>query len=614
MKANDCPGHELLQAYDAGDLPEDLASDVISHLSQCPACQAALQKVEEAEGSLVARLRRPEVEEHAAEPQCRDMLARVMAGGSPSMAELGETQSRSNGRRDDKSPVDIPSGTRLGCFVVERLLGWGSYGSVYLARDEHLQRSVAIKVPRWKPSATRNDLHRYLEEARTLAKLQHPGIAAVFDAGSTEDGVPYIVTQYIDGSSLKEWLKKNRPEPSFTATLLADISEAVHFAHRRGFTHRDLKPGNILLDSQGRPYVVDFGLALHEDLQRERVGESAGTLPYMAPEQVRGESHHLDGRADIWALGVILYEALTGRWPFRADNDSLLKEEILHREPRPPRQIDDRIPAELERICLKCLSKDITRRYSTAADLAKDLKGWLEPYRKFRRKVLWSLLALAACAVGVWVFWPAARSPLSPLEGSLDLLIWNKDDPSRRGLSVRDPQTLPLRANDQIRIQVELNRPAYLYVVWIDSRGKATPVYPWTPGHWEQRRENEKPSKGFSLPAVGDKGFPMEGPSGMEPLMLLARDEPLPDNVELRKYFTGLPPTHLSERRALIRFDQGKPIASAEDSQRAPDFSHPVQINDPVLPTQRLIQERVNQYFPLIRAVSVASEGAEKKP
>jgi len=195
----------------------------------------------------------------------------------------------------------------------------------------------------------------------------------------------------------------------------------------------------------------------------------------------------------------------------------------------------------------------------------------------------------------------------------LDLLIWNKKDRSRQGLSLKDPQALPLRADDLIQIQVEVNRPAYLYVVWIDSQGKATPVYPWTPGRWEQRRKNEKPSKRLSLPSAADY-VPMEGPSGMETLMLLARDEPLPDNVELRKYFTGLPPTHLSERRALIRFDKGQPIAPAEDPERGPDFSHPVQINDPVLTTQRLIQERVNQYFPLIRAVSVASEGAEKKP
>jgi hypothetical protein len=193
-------------------------------------------------------------------------------------------------------------------------------------------------------------------------------------------------------------------------------------------------------------------------------------------------------------------------------------------------------------------------------------------------------------------------------------LIWNPEDSTRRGLSLRDPAALPLRANDQIRIQVELNRPAYLYVVWIDSRGKAAPVYPWTPGHWGQRPESEGPSKRVSLPTAEDRGWKMQGPSGMETLMLLARDRPLPREVELKEYFADLSPTNLPNPRALVCFAQGRPITPAVDPKRGPSFFDTKQIDDPVLTTQRLIQERLNQFFPLIRAVSVASVGEEKGP
>ena len=161
------------------------------------------------------------------------------------------------------------------------------------------------------------------------------------------------------------------------ASLLIPIAEAAHHAHRSSLVHRDLKPSNILIDADGQPHISDFGLAIREDLQHLRVGEVAGTPHFMAPEQVRGETHRLDGRTDIWAMGVILYRALLGRQPFTGRDPGAIFDEIAHRDPKPPRQINDRIPREIERICLKCLSKRMADRYETAADLADDLRRWL---------------------------------------------------------------------------------------------------------------------------------------------------------------------------------------------------------------------------------------------
>ena len=163
------------------------------------------------------------------------------------------------------------------------------------------------------------------------------------------------------------------------AEIITRVAEAVHYAHKQGFVHRDIKPANLLIDKEGRPHIADFGLALHESVQRKRAGERAGTPVYMAPEQIRGEAHRLDGRADIWALGVVLYEMLSGRRPFAGDSFAEISDEILHREPKPPRQIDEAISTELERICLRCLEKPVIHRYQSAAELAEALAKFSVP-------------------------------------------------------------------------------------------------------------------------------------------------------------------------------------------------------------------------------------------
>jgi len=305
----------------------------------------------------------------------------------------------------DPAPFPFGDPSQIGRYRVIKLLGKGGFGRVYLAHDDELDRPVAVKVPNPERISSAKDLEAYLKEAKILARLEHPNIVPVYDAGRTDDGLCYVVSKFLEGSDLAVRIRQERPGFRESAEMIVLVGEALHYAHTRGLVHRDIKPANILIDSSGKPCVADFGLALRDEDFGKGAG-IAGTPAYMSPEQARGEGHRVDGRSDIFNLGVVFYELLTGKRPFRGDSHQEIMEQIISFEPRPTRQIDDTIPKELERICSKALSKRASERYSTAKDMAEDLRLFLENTS--------GTVALVAVAVPVSTPPGSTLEPVSP--------------------------------------------------------------------------------------------------------------------------------------------------------------------------------------------------------
>ncbi|HVJ66413.1 MAG TPA: serine/threonine-protein kinase [Caulifigura sp.] len=379
-----------------------------------------------------------------AEEQRNPQLSRLLdcLDGLNALAELAHPE-----RPKPHSDSSLLRRKTFGPYDLVCEIGRGGMGVVYRARHRTLNIEVALKTIRSSDLASVDEVRRFYLEARAAAGLMHPNITRVHDAGEC-DGLHYLTMDLIDGPSLAEVLKEG-PMPSIpAASLMEQVARAVHYLHEKGIVHRDVKPSNILLDREGVPHVSDFGLAKvftpGEDATLS--GTIIGTPNYMSPEQAEGHSAQVTALSDVFSLGAILYEMLTGRPPFRSDSPLNTLFAVLETEPTLPRKLDRTIPAELERICLRGLEKSPERRYPTAAAMADDLQRFVDgepialPTADVRHRVRQSLrrepalashllaIALAAIIVQVRAWFtdvdPASHGLVMGLFGLWAALCW----------------------------------------------------------------------------------------------------------------------------------------------------------------------------------------------
>jgi WD40 repeat protein len=311
----------------------------------------------------------------------------------------------------------LAPGSSFGTYQLLEEIGRGGMGVVYKARHLHLKRLVALKMIRSGTQARVEDIDRFRREAQAIARLQHPNVVQIFEVGewhaaAAAESSPFFALEYVDGGSLSQRLAGRPFPPDQAARLTATLAEAVHAAHQQGLVHRDLKPANVLLTADGTPKITDFGLAkqLDAELDQTQTGQVMGTPSYMAPEQAHGGGRAVGPATDVYALGTILYELLTGAPPFRSANVLDTLEQVRTQEPVPPRQIQPKTPRDLETICLKALRKEPGKRYASARALAQDLHAFLDgtpiqarpvgrlerAWRWCRRRRAWAAAAVLA--------------------------------------------------------------------------------------------------------------------------------------------------------------------------------------------------------------------------
>jgi serine/threonine-protein kinase len=424
-----CPAAETLEAFHLGKLAEDALESMAAHIAACPRCSCALETLQREQTSdrLLGRLRQCQAAPvTVAEAGCArlEAAARAMplAAKPPGMATLAESLSVPRVAPDSTpGTVDAPVPrarswpVTIGAYEVLAQIGEGGMGVVYKARQLPLKRLVALKMISAGAHAGKQARTRFRIEGEAVARLRHPHVVQIYEL-SEHEGLPFYSMELLEGGCLADRLSQGPLPVVHAAELVQKLAAAVHYAHQEQVVHRDLKPGNILLTETGEPKIADFGLAklLDSDDGHTRSEMALGTPSYMAPEQAAGHSATVGPAVDVYALGAILYQTLTGKPPFKGADRAETLRQVRELEPVPPSRYRAEVPRELEAICLKCLAKTPAKRYASAQALADDLGRWRrgEPtvarpprwpawLRRWLRRaaVLLGILAVPAAAV-----------------------------------------------------------------------------------------------------------------------------------------------------------------------------------------------------------------------
>jgi serine/threonine protein kinase len=545
-------------------------------------------------------------------------------------------------------PCSHPSALgQLGPFRVLDKIGAGGMGWVLVAEDPVVQRRVALKV--MKPGLADGDSQaraRFLREAQTAAAFNHDHIIEVYQVGE-DNGVAFIAMPLLKGRSLESRLRESAPVPRDLIMQVArETALGLAAAHQQGLLHRDIKPANLWLEERppaapGHPptvrvKILDFGLArLQGDTRLTHAGAILGTPGYMSPEQINGQD--VDGRSDLFSLGCVLYRMATGRPAFQRESLTATLRATAEEEPPDPAQFNPQLPPALSNLIWRLLSKKPDARPATAHELAAELTKLqmsplsasaqpdavaCPPRRRWRLGRIAMSAAAAAVVLGAALgYWkwssyqagPSSPPAAAPLLAELDGYVWKKTDTSHKR-SFADSGVLPLQEGDFVQIAGKSNRPAFFYLIQLESSGTAAPLYPWLKFEWDQRAA-ETPTDHFRWPddPVKNAAPLSASPTGVEAFLLLVRDTPLSDqeNARLPSLFAGFPAASKADllRGAIWLSAHEAPKVNRDEDRGRLDVSQSKQLDDPVERVKTLLRVELPRVFADSRAVCYSFQG-----
>ncbi|MCC9608245.1 serine/threonine-protein kinase [Blastopirellula sp. JC732] len=466
----------------------------------------------------------------------------------------------------ERARVKPPSIRR---FRLEKRLGKGAFGAVYLAEDLRLHRKVALKFPLRSSELSASELQRFFREGQAAAALRHPNICPVYELAQ-EDGQVYIAMAYIEGATLAKRIAEKRCELLEAVLLVEKLARALEYAHRKAVVHRDLKPSNIMFDAEhDEPVIMDFGLARYQEVDNTALTRNSvimGTPEYMSPEQARGDANKVTGQSDVFSLGVILYELLTGEVPFQGRLIEILNQ-ILSHEPTPPAEKNPNIDDALQSICLKAMAKDPAERFASMQEFADALQGWRQETNQDNRsialpppssslnlkgpvngKVLAALVAVIAVVALIFVVkrlstWyggennaASVTAPMttkaiaepndpgmtSPVVDELEVRHFRHENNREVALGTLGTQTGRVQVGDDLRVLVRFQEPQYAMLIAVNTDGSVQLCLP------EEEAAIPQATQELNLYENPNDYFTLTEGAGGQLFFVVASSQPLP--------------------------------------------------------------------------------------